>query len=478
MLGDLMANETALREIADPRFRGLCEQVVAAMRRLQVPGVAVGVVDGDAEHVAGFGVTNVDHPLPVDGDTLFQIGSITKTVTGTAAMRLVEQGRLDLDAPIRAYLPDLRLADAATAAGVTLRHLFSHTAGWVGDYFDDLGNGDDALAKIVDRMADLPQITPLGTIWSYNNAGFYLAGGVIEIVTGKTYEAAVQELVLGPLGMSMSCFFAADAITYRVAVGHESPYEAGAGPPKVLRPWALARTANPAGGISSTARDQLRYARFHMGDGAAADGTRLLTPESIALMQTPYVPAANDEFSGITWFLRDADGVRLVRHGGGTNGQLSVFLMAPARSFAISILTNANRGGELHREITSWALREYLGIDERPPEPLALAEEQLAAYAGRYTAAMDEIALSLGAGTLTMRITPKGGFPMKDSPAPPAPPPMRLALCGADRAVVLDEPLRDTFGEFLRAANGTIAWFRLGGRIHARSESYSGAQSN
>jgi CubicO group peptidase (beta-lactamase class C family) len=462
-----MSHETAPQETADPKFKGLCEQIVAAMQRIQVPGVAVGVVDGDAEHIAGFGVTSVDHPLPVDGDTLFQIGSTTKTVTGTVAMRLVEQGRLNLDAPIRAYLPELQLADEATAAGVTLRHLFSHTGGWVGDYFDDSGNGDDALARIVERMVELPQITPLGAIWSYNNAGFYLAGRVIEVAAGKPYEAVVQELVLGPLGMSKSFFFAADTITHRVAVGHQSPYE-GTGAPKVLRPWALARAAHAAGGITSSARDQLRYARFHMGDGAAADGTRLLTPESVALMQAPFAPAANGEFSGVTWFMRDAGGVRLVRHGGATNGQLSAFVMAPARRFAITVLTNANRGGELNREIVGWALREYLGIDEHPPTPLALTTEQLAEYAGRYSAALDNIALTPSDGALTMQYTPKGGFPEKDSPAPPAPPPMRLALCEGDRAVVLDGPMRDTFGEFLRDPDGTIVWLRFGGRIHAR----------
>jgi CubicO group peptidase (beta-lactamase class C family) len=384
-------------------------------------------------------------------------------------MRLVELGRLDLDAPVRTYLPELRLADEATAAGVTLRHLFAHVGGWVGDYFDDTGTGDDALARIVERMADLPQITPLGTIWSYNNAGFYLAGRVIEIAAGQPYEAAVQRLVLDPLGMTRSCFFAADAITYRVAVGHQSPYQEGDGPPKVLRPWALARAAHAAGGIAASARDMLRYARFHMGDGTAADGARLLARESLALMQTPFVPAASGEFAGVTWFLREAGGVRLLRHNGGTNGQLSTLVLAPARRFALALLTNANRGGELLREITSLALREYLGIDEQAPAPLQLHHEQLAAYAGRYSAAMDEITFSPGdGGALTMQLIPKGGFPKRDSPAPPAPPPMRLALCDGDRAVVLDGPMRDTVGEFLRAPGGAIAWLRFGGRIPAR----------
>ena len=84
-------------------------------------------------------MTNVEHPLPVDADTLFQIGSISKTVTATAAMRLVEAGRLDLDAPLRHYLPELRLADEAVAAAVTAHHLFIHTGGWAGDYFADGG---------------------------------------------------------------------------------------------------------------------------------------------------------------------------------------------------------------------------------------------------------------------------------------------------------------------------------------------------
>src|SRR2546428_9358229 len=101
------------------------------MREHPVPGVAVGLIADGQETVAGFGVTNVDHPLAVDGDTLFQIGSITKTVTATAIMRLVEAGRLSLDAPVRTYLPELRLRDEGLAAPRTLRHLPTHHGGWV-----------------------------------------------------------------------------------------------------------------------------------------------------------------------------------------------------------------------------------------------------------------------------------------------------------------------------------------------------------
>jgi CubicO group peptidase (beta-lactamase class C family) len=461
---------STLESIADDRFRRVCEAIVQHMQRLHVPGVAIGIADGDADYTAGFGVTSIEHPLAIDADTLFQIGSTTKTVTGTAAMRLVEQDKLDLDAPVRTYLPELRLADEQVAASVTTRHLFNHTGGWAGDYFDDMGNGDDALARIVAKLADLPQLTPLGAVWSYNNAGFYLAGRLLEAVAGKPYEAVAHELVLAPLGMSMSFFFAADAITHRVAIGHDYHFEPDQPPVTVARPWALARTAHPAGGICSTVRDQLRYARFHMGDGTAEDGTRLLAPESIAEMQAPRVPAADGQFFGVTWFINEVEGTRIVRHGGATNGQLSAFVMVPARRFAITILTNADRGDELNRIVVKLALREFLTLDERDPQPLDAGEEQLGQYAGRYESLLSICDLELREGGLMLQMTPKGGFPTKDSPAPPAPPPTRLALYGDDRVIALDEPFADARGEFLRNRDGSIAWLRIGGRVHARAE--------
>lgn len=455
-----------LNEIQNDDFRLLCEQVVGAMERYHVPGVAVGIIHDGAEHVAGFGVTNVDHRLPVDADTLFQIGSTTKTFTATLAMRLVEMGKFDLDAPIRKYLPDFRLQDEDVAARVTLRHLFSHTGGWMGDYFDDLGDGDDALARYIAKMVELPQLTPLGAVWSYNNAGFGVSGRVIEVVTGKTYEAALKELVLDPLGLTMSFIFPKDVMTYRFAVGHNVVDDK----PIVARPWPIARTGNCVGGIAATAKDQLRYARFHMGDGAAADGTRLLTRESIALMQTPQASAALGEMIGISWFIKDAGDVRIVRHGGATNGQMSAFMFVPERGFAITVLTNANRGGELHREITTWALEHYLGVKEPAHTYIAMTDAQLAAYAGRYTTALADTELKIGNGELVMYDTPKGGFPAKGSPPGPTPPPSRLAFIGTDRVLALDGHMKDMQGEFLCHPDGRIAWFRFGGRIRARAD--------
>ena len=442
--------------------------VVQAMDRLWVPGVALGVLHDGEERAAGFGVTSVEHPLPVDPDTLFQIGSTTKTFTGTAAMQLVERGLLDLDAPVRTYLPELRLADEEVAARVTMRHLFTHTAGWVGDYFGDTGQGDDALARMVERLADLPQLTPLGEVWSYNNAGFYLAGRVLEVLAGKPYEAVIASQVFAPLGMERSFFFAGDAITHRCAVGHIVDV-AKDGPPKVARPWPLARAAHPAGGIASSVRDQFRYARFWLGDGTAPDGTRLLRRESVDEMRRPAVSRGKGEgHVGVTWQLRDVGGVRLVQHGGATHGQLSAFVTAPERGFAITVMTNGSRGGELHGEVVKRALAHYLGVSEPDPEPIAVPGAALAEYVGRYGTPLSDRQIGIEDGSLVLQVRPKGGFPTPASKPGPTPPPTRLAFCGADWLVALDPPFKDARGEFLRGADGRIAWFRFGGRAAPR----------
>jgi CubicO group peptidase (beta-lactamase class C family) len=316
-------------------------------------------------------------------------------------------------------------------------------------------------------MAELPQLTPLGEVWSYNNAGFYLAGRAVEVATGMSYEAAAKELVLDPLGMTMSFFFPAQVMTHRFAVGHIVKN----GRPQVARPWPIARAANAAGGLASTARDQLEYARFHMGDGTAPDGTRLLGADLMQRMQTPAVATDGlGTYVGITWMLRDVGGERLVRHGGATHGQLSAFIMVPARRFAITVLTNANRGGELHGEITRWALERYLGLAEPEPEFRDLPPEALREYAGYYTGALStsDVRLELREGGLVMHSILKGGFPYRDVAPPPAPPPVRVAICGDDTFVALDPPLKDARGEFLRRPDGAIQWLRFGGRIRAR----------
>src|SRR5262249_6062912 len=160
-----------------------------------------------------------------------------------------------------------------------------------GDYFDDFGRGDDALARYVGALPGLKQVTPVGARWSYNNAAFNVAGRVMEVAAGQPFETLVRELVLDPLGLDHTCLFPEEVLTHRFASGHTRID----GQVIVVRPWGFARNCVPAFGLASTVRDLLRYARFHMGDGTAPTGERLLEPETLRLMQEPAVPAAQPE---------------------------------------------------------------------------------------------------------------------------------------------------------------------------------------
>ncbi len=443
----------------------LTAQIETVMAQTGVPGVAMGVFYGGQETVVAAGVTNCNHPLPITHDTLFQIGSITKTMTATLAMRLVEQGKLDLDTPIRHYLPTFRLHDAEADQGATLRHLFTHTGGWLGDYFEDTGNGDDALARYVANMADLPQLTPLGQIWSYNNAAFSLAGHVIEAVTGKPFETIAKEMLFAPLGMTMSFLLPGEIMTHRFVVGHIVTPEATT----VATPWPLARSANPAGAVISTVPDMLRYARFHLNRGKTDDGEQLIQPKTIAAMQTKQADAGSmADAVGISWMLADLDGVRTVSHGGATTGQIAQLVMVPARNFALVILTNANRGREVTRDLTNWALEHYLGIRQTAPQLQQLNTEALQPYIGYYAAQLTDVEVTSADGGLILQVIPKGGFPDKNSPPGPKPAPSPATFFGEDRIVITEGASKDAKCEFLRDAQGTIAWLRVGGRVHRR----------
>jgi CubicO group peptidase (beta-lactamase class C family) len=433
-------------------FGDVCAAIQEQMAETATPGVAVAILQEGEEHAAGFGVTSTENPLEVTPDTLFQIGSITKTFTGTVAMVLVERGELDLDAPLRTYLPELELADATVAERVTTRHLLTHTGGWEGDYFDDFGAGDDALARMIDALVSVPQLTPLGEIWSYNNAGFYLAGRVIEVVAQTTYEQAVQELLLDPLEMKNTFFFPEDVMTRRFAVGHHRSDE---GPPPVARPWPIGRAHHAAGALASSVRELVRWGRFHMSDGGG-----VLARATLDEMQRSqlHVGSIFDEI-GITWAIANRNGRRVLSHGGGTSGQIAFFGFLPDEGSVLTVLTNHQRGAEVVKAAT-----ETFGIGD--PERVAIDLDP-SEYIGTYTSALVDVELRREDGSLLLVYTPKGGFPRKDSPPAPGPPPAPAAFYAEDRLFVPEGPLKGTEAEFLRDPDGRIAWFRFGGRTMA-----------
>jgi CubicO group peptidase (beta-lactamase class C family) len=454
-------------------FRALDARIEAAMAEHHIPGVAVGVYYQGQEYVRGYGVTNVDYPQPVDGDTLFRIGSVTKTFTGTTAMRLVEQGLLDLDAPLRKYLPGLRLADESVAARVTLRQCLNHSAGWLGDCYTDFGRGADALTRYVANMAELPQLTPPGQVYAYNNAAIILAGHVIEAVAGQPYEEVVRAQVLDPLGLEHTAFFSDEIVGYNVAASHT--VEAGR---PVVTPaiWRLWRSLNPTGALIASTRDLLRYVRFHLSDGATAERP-LLAPTTLRAMRAPLGPGGTQETEldgvGVTWFqLSTAEGVPVYKHTGDWPGQHCAVLFVPERDFALTLLTNATSGQPFRDELIlgdDGPLRQFTGLSYLPAVPRPLPAAGLAAYEGRYWA--QTIAPPPGESTDTwFEFSAGDGWLQGRMLAGEAALPLQLGFYRDHYARILDSSGEPVIlrADFIPGPDGRPAWFRFGGRLHAR----------
>lgn len=423
------------------------------MQRYGVPGVAVGVLYQGREYVRGYGTTNVDRSVAVDGDTLFRIGSITKTFTGMAIMRLAEQGKVRLDAPARTYLPNLQLADESVARRVTVRQILNHSAGWLGDDYASYGSGDDALAKYVAGMRALPQLTPVGEILAYNNAALDVAGRVIEIVTGTSYEQAVSALVLQPLGLEHSGFFTEGLSKYTIATSHD--VKKGK-PVADAASWTFPRSLNATGGLISNARDQLRYARFHLGYPA---------------MQRNPGPGGtlSMEVDGVTvtwWQRRTAEGVPVFQHLGSWGGQNADLLLVPSRGFAMSILTNSTSGPMVIADVdrSGWALNKFAGLSNPPAPPKALPPRALAVYEGRYEAlTVPPTGSPEKPEKLTLDLRADGGGLRATGDLE-----LALAFYRRDFVVTTDAQGLSKRSDFIRGSNGRVVWYRDNGRIFKR----------
>ena len=427
-------------------------------KELEVPGAAVGIYHEGREVYAFYGVTSLENPLEVDANTLFQFGSTGKTYTATTIMRLVHDGKVDLEEKVRAHVPELRLKDDDVAKEIRVLNLLNHTAGWTGDFDVDTGWGDDALARYVDAMVDADQEFPLGKHVSYNNAALSLAGRVIEKVTGKTYEAAVKELILAPLGMDQTFFFPNEVMTRRFVVGHTNLPN---GTIEIARPWGDHRGGTPAGAnISSTIGDQIKWARFHLGDGRGPEGAEVLPEKILKQMQEPTVDTHGmlSDYVGISWMLEDVDGARMVGHGGNTNGQQSAFEMVPKKQFAVAVLTNSNPNGyQLHQEMVRWSLENYLGIIRRDSEPEKLSEALLTEYAGTYETVAARLTLTAESGRLMLKMEAKNEEVESYPPFP-----MERVSGKVDQVIVTEGIAKGLKGVFVRNASGEIEGFHVG----------------
>ncbi|WP_019588494.1 serine hydrolase domain-containing protein [Deinococcus apachensis] len=452
------------------------------LEEYKVPGVALGLLTPDGDHFVTLGVTSVENPLPITEDTIFQIGSTTKTLTSLTISALEAQGKLKRDDTVRTYLPDFRLKDESVAAQLTILDTLTHQGGFQGDLFEDTGDGDDALARVLDKLAEAPQVVPLRGHWSYNNAGFYVAGRVIEVVTGMTWEAAVTELVLKPLGMDHTLFFPNMIMTHRFAAGHNKIEDEF----KVQRPWLMVRSAGPAGSTcSSTVNDMAKYAHYVMsgtmatrpeaqegksGDGGAEaagpspletlDRSRLWTPVRPIGIALNGFPGERGQI-GQSWFLDQYEDALIISHGGTTMGHQSDFWVSPDRKVGFIALTNASNGHAYNRKLSEWVKREVLGLT--PPETDAYqpGEDELNDLAGNYLVVGQplKIGVEVREGVLTLLVPDTAAGGTKDA---------ALRFIAPDRAIISGGDMDGYAIDFLRDAGGQVEFLKVVVRLYPR----------
>jgi len=341
----------------------LQENLPKLAAQYQVPGATAAVTVGDEVAEAATGVLNKNTGVETTTDSLFQIGSITKVWTATVAMQLVDEGLLKLDAPIADVLPELRLADPDVTKKVTLRHLLTHTSGIDGDVFTDTGRGDDCLELYVAGLREVAQNHPISATWSYCNSGFSLAGRVIERLTGTTWDEALRQRLVQPLGLTRTLTLPEEALLHRTAVGHLTT---GRTPV-----WGLPRSMGPAGLISSTVADVLAFARLHLTGGLGPDGRRLVSESGVAAMTEKQADLPDRHTLGDSWGLGWArmgwDGHRLVGHDGNTIGQSAFLRLLPEQGLAVTLLANGGHTRDLYEELFAEIFAEVAGVAMAAP---------------------------------------------------------------------------------------------------------------
>jgi CubicO group peptidase (beta-lactamase class C family) len=326
--------------------------------------------------------------LPVTPRTVFRVASITKPLTATLVLTLVEEGLIDLDCPVRRHLPEIVLSDGPESwqTAITMRHLLSHSSGLDCELSTNLaryGSVDNALERAVGHFGDLRQWAPPGTTMSYGNTGYWLAGRIAEVVTGVAFEQAMWERVFRPLKMGRTGFTAEQAIVNPVALGHQ-PGGEGEREHKLLRTFAYPRARRASGGVISTVGNLLSFANWHLGQ--KADGP-LVSNELRESMQLPLTDlrTSDKESWGIGWNIRYAtDGTRLVGHGGSFGGYQTLLTVIPDRNLAYAVLTNSAQGSKSIKYIERAILKSELDLELKVPDGVAIAQSEVDQLAGTW----------------------------------------------------------------------------------------------
>jgi len=385
-----------------------------AIKKHQVPGASLAIVrNGRTYATAAAGVTSLTTKVPVTDDTVFQIGSITKPHTATLVMQLADEGLLDLDTPVQHYLPKFRVADLDVSRKVTPRHLLSHQSGIDGDFFVDAGRGDDNVQRIVEMATMVPNLFPIGAKLSYCNLGYAVLGRIIEVLTGKSWDMALQERIFDSLGMDHAFSQPEQAIRFSCAIGHVQSRKKDTWHASKIPYLSLGQKA--AGATPSmTATNLLKFAAMHMNGGKNEQGEKILNAGSVKAMQRRQIRALKHTPFDITgwglgWMLMDWNGHKLYGHDGNTIGQSAFLRILPEKNLAVAMLTNGGDTRGLFYEIygkvfESLARVSVPGDPEFDPD----LKVNVAPLAGRYQNLNEVLDFSESKQQLQLAVIPNG----------------------------------------------------------------------
>ena len=351
-------------------------------------GLSISVTDRQRTlYAAGLGYAELASRRPVAADTTFQIGSIGKSMTALAILRLVQAGRLDLNAPVSAHLP--WFAMPSRFGPITLRHLLSHTAGLpAGTDFTPAGRYEGF------ALRDTEAAWEPGSRFHYSNTGYKLLGWLLEDVTGQDYGSVIRQRVLEPLGMNSTEPVITHATRHRMATGYvplhdDRPYRRN----DTLLPASWMEYPVGDGSQASTAGDMARYARLFL-NGGRGDVQAVISPALYELMTAPAIAMArgdayqHDYGYGFGIISHQADGHHFIGHGGSTVGFRAIMLTDQTDGLGVVIMCNGSDvdtyAPARYALQVAAAVRDNQPLPEPPPIPDPTHVADPARYAGDY----------------------------------------------------------------------------------------------
>jgi len=372
--------------------------LASACERSGTPGAVLGVWHSGRRTVIPHGVLNTRTGVETTEDSVFQIGSITKTWTATMIAQLVEEGRLSLESTVADVLPGVRLGTPDLSGQVTVRHLLTHSSGLDGDVFTDTGRGDDAVSRYVEGLAGVAAVYSPGLAYSYCNTGFVLLGRMIEILDGNTWDESLRARLVEPWALPDVCTLPEEAIVRRAAAGHREG--------EVVEPWGMPRSLGAAGLVTTTADALLTYGRRWLGDDV---------PEHLQRMTDPLydVPEGDDvDAVGLAWRLGTWAGHRVLGHSGGTNGQTAQLRVVPGLDLVVCLLTNSDSVHAVYDGVVPQAVADLtdVRVPQRPAPDGAAQTPHLSRHVGVYERRAVRLEVFEDASGLGVHIRPTGDF--------------------------------------------------------------------